>query len=72
MIDEEWLKEQSFSASEMVEIMKETFHIHPEICPHRYVWITKDENTSSNVRTEKQRCRLCGKEIIILENKEDI
>lgn len=42
---------------------------HPELCPHNMKWVTAVESNESDIRETKYRCSLCGKEVIVIDNK---
>lgn len=51
---------------EMAQIM---FKNHPELCPHDMEWVSQLSNHGI-VKETKYRCKVCGKEEVVIEMEE--
>lgn len=49
---------------EMVDIM---FRNHQELCPHDMEWVIETTNPKSNTKETKYRCKVCGKEEVVVD-----
>ena len=49
---------------EMAEIM---FKNHQELCPHDMEWIMETTNRDSKTKETKYRCKVCGKEEVVVD-----
>ena len=53
---------------EMAEIM---FKNHQELCPHDMEWVLQESGNSSISKT-KYRCKVCGKEQVVINDQGDV